>query len=192
MKQSRRAIGKKQAHTASPIEDILDSEFQHMALPDPSDSGEVAEIKEKLRSEKEKNDHLALKIAESTDPAQKLDLQKLKNASDRPLQALRRARSKRAFFDGILEHSQQSGPRKRRSERSLSEREKIIRKAIQYNKTGQEYATYLDEHRQNTPEKWQKNKGNPCSKTHALAYDDPHWRELMYKEKSRVAARMRG
>jgi hypothetical protein len=76
--------------------------------------------------------------------------------------------------------------------RSFNKREKTIRAAIRAGKRGEEYAAHLDERGLSTPEKWQNRKDDYCPKWHVLAYKRPYWREMIQKEKSRIAARMKG
>jgi hypothetical protein len=80
---------------------------------------------------------------------------------------------------------------RRRQAHVLTERERVIRKAIRNGKTGLHYAEFLDSHSLDTPEEWQNNKHNPCPKKHVMGYKDLYYRDLMHKEKSRVKGRMK-
>jgi hypothetical protein len=75
--------------------------------------------------------------------------------------------------------------------RSFSKREKIIRAAIRANKSGKDYADDLDGRGLMTPENWQNRTDDPCPKRYSLAYEDPYWREMIHKEKSRIGSRMK-
>ncbi len=74
--------------------------------------------------------------------------------------------------------------------RTLTKREKVIRKAIRQDLSGKRYFAFLDMKGLATEEKWQKHKDNPCPPRHAQAYEDPYWRGIIQKEKSRVATRV--
>jgi hypothetical protein len=80
---------------------------------------------------------------------------------------------------------------RRKRATSLSKREKIIRAAIRAGKRGKEYAAHLDEQGLTTLEKWQNRTDDSCPKGHERAYERPYWRDMIQKEKSRIAARMK-
>jgi len=70
----------------------------------------------------------------------------------------------------------------------LTKREKVIRAAIRQGLHGIEYAEYLDHRRLFTHEKWQL---DDCPTRYSRAYEIPHWRHQIQREKSRVARRMK-
>jgi hypothetical protein len=72
----------------------------------------------------------------------------------------------------------------------MTNKEKVIRRAIRDGLQGSRYVDYLDICGLKTKEEWQKQKP-PCSASYKKAYADPRWKQLIYKEKSRMALRMK-
>jgi hypothetical protein len=171
--------------------------------------GNLEKVKSLLRRELQKQESLALEIAKAADTPKRNtsllnELHRQKGATDLKIETLRDKISLAAFLEGWDEGAPRStepparspaaAPKrlKRRSRRrSKTEREKVIRRAIQSEKKGLAYMVYLDEHGQSTDERWQKDIDNPCPTTHVMAYKNEHWRQAIYREKSRLAKRMK-
>jgi hypothetical protein len=79
--------------------------------------------------------------------------------------------------------------KRRRRDRSLAPREKIIRAAISKGFRGKTYVDYLETEGLTTPQEWQLNNDNPCRRSYVAAYDDPYWRQRINDEKSKIGAK---
>jgi hypothetical protein len=74
------------------------------------------------------------------------------------------------------------------SRRRLSDRQKVIRRALRLGLKGQPYARYLDSDGLVPREEWKK---RGCPDSYPKAYSDPAWRRDVVREKSQEADRVK-
>lgn len=88
--------------------------------------------------------------------------------------------------DKVGTHGRRNGGRR---PAALKQREKVIRKALRDrdNPAGLDYAKYLDRAGLTTPEAWQRDKANPCPRTHELLFQNSYWKQRLQDEKSKIA-----
>src|SRR5262249_22163539 len=107
-------------HRTHPL--FLEQETRKLALPDPSDSPELAEIKCLLRDEQQLKRVLALRKAETQDnPALHEELDRQEQECEKRIEGLEYGRSERAFLDALKE-GQHTGPPRRLSKRSSTKK----------------------------------------------------------------------
>src|SRR5262249_44257333 len=142
------------------------------------DDWTIPRIERELRRERERFEDLSLKLLSAQE--------RLHDRTNRNHQALDSLKSTKRV--PVVEPAAELPPSKDQKSRKRStpftRREKAIRAAIRKGKKGLDYASYLDDREQDTWERWQKNKNNPCPKRHIDAYKDSYWRQQMQREKS--------
>jgi len=158
-----------------------------LMFSDCFDDWTIPRIERELRRERERFEDLLLKLLSAQE--------RLQDRTNRNHQALDSLKSSQPL--PVVEPLAASelppckDQKSRKGSTPFTRREIAIRAAIRKGKKGLDYASYLDDSEQDTWERWQKNKNNPCPKRHIDAYKDPYWRQQMQREKSRVAARMK-
>jgi hypothetical protein len=85
-------------------------------------------------------------------------------------------------------HPSAAQPKKPR--RQVSERDQRIYEVILKGLEGPAYCRALDKAKIRPPERW--TRGDTCPDTYAAAYQQDKWKRPINREKSRIAARMRG